>query len=145
MTNKIRQQIARLHKHIMNQRLDTMHKLSTKIVMCNDIICIEDLKVKNMVKNHNLARSVSDVSWSEFARQLEYKAKWHGKTVIKVDMWYPSSQICHICGHRNPDIKNLLIREWDCPCCYVHHDRDINAAINILNEGLRIYYEQLAV
>ncbi|WP_084207629.1 RNA-guided endonuclease TnpB family protein, partial [Staphylococcus microti] len=99
--------------------------------------CIEDLNTKGMLRNHKLAKSISDVSWSRFVTQLQYKAEWYGRKIIKVDKWFPSSQICSKCGHKD-DKKSLEIREWTCPVCHTYHDRDINASRNILNEGLRI-------
>ena len=136
--NKARIKLARLQEHITNQRTDFLQKLSTKLIRENDVICIEDLQVKNMIQNHKLARNIADVSWSEFTRQLQYKADWYGKTIIKVDKWYASSQICSCCGEQFPITKNLSIREWICPNCHTVLDRDGNAAINILREGKRI-------
>lgn len=129
--------VARLHEKVMNQRTDFLNKLSTEIIKNHDIICMEDLNTKGMIHNHKLAKSISDVSWSSFVAKLQYKADWYGRAIIKVDRFYPSSQICSVCGETTGK-KTLAIRAWDCPYCKAHHDRDINAAINILNEGLRI-------
>ena len=128
--------VARLHERVINQRDDFLNKSSTEIIKNHDIICIEDLNTKGMLRNHKLAKSISDVSWSAFVSKLEYKANWYGKTIVKVSRWFPSSQICSDCGHHDGK-KSLEIRGWNCPICHANHDRDFNASKNILAEGLR--------
>ncbi|MBQ6477733.1 MAG: IS200/IS605 family element transposase accessory protein TnpB [Erysipelotrichaceae bacterium] len=135
---KQRVKLARIHEKISDCRSDLLHKASTTLVKENQIIAVEDLNVKGMIRNHKLARSINDVSWSEFHRLLECKAKEYDSVFIKVPRFYASSQTCHVCGYKNALVKDLRIRKWTCPVCGSHHDRDHNAAINILNEALKM-------
>ncbi len=132
---KARKKVARLHARIADTRRDFQHQVSTKLIRENQTICVETLNVKGMLKNHKLAKAISDVGWGGFVRQLEYKAKWYGRTLIKIDRWYPSSKTCSACGSILESLT-LDVREWACPSCGVSHDRDINAACNILTAGL---------
>src|SRR2546428_2563933 len=134
---KARLKVARIHKKIADRRRDSQHQLSTHIIRENQVVCVESLAVKNMVQNHCLAKAISDVGWSEFVRQLEYKAAWYGRTLVKIDKWYPSSKRCFDCGHLL-DSLTLDVRVWTCPACGVVHDRDINAARNMLAAGLAV-------
>lgn len=136
--NKQRIKLNIVHEKIVNQRNDFLHKTSTRLIKENQIICLEDLNVKGMVKNHKLAKAINDVSWNEFVRQNNYKALWHDRIIQKVDSYFPSSQLCNVCGYKNIEVKDLSVREWICPKCNTIHNRDENAAKNIKNEGMRI-------
>ena len=129
--------VARLHEKISNQRKDFLHKLSANLIKNHDVICMEDLVSRNLMKNHHLARAIGDASWTEFVRQLHYKADWYGKKIVTISRWFPSSQLCSTCGESSGK-KPLSVREWTCESCGVHHDRDINASLNILKEGLSL-------
>ena len=135
--DKARRKVARIHARIADRRNDFLHKLSTRIIRENQTICIESLAVKAMAKHPTLAKAIYDVGWGEFIRQLEYKAAWYGRTLIKIDRWYPSSKQCAVCGHMH-DTLTLDTRQWTCPACGVQHDRDMNAAQNILAVGLTV-------
>ena len=136
---KKRIKLATQYEKITNFKNDFFQKLSRKLVDENQVIAIESLRIKNMVKNHRLAKSIQDSSWNKFVTMLEYKSKWQSNCqIVKIDTFFPSSQICNSCGYRDPKVKDLSIREWECPKCHAKHDRDINASINILNEGKRI-------
>ena len=132
---KARLKVARLHARIADARRDFLHKLSTRFINENQVIAIESLAVKNMIKNRKLAKSIGDASWSEFVRQLAYKARWFGRTLIGLDRWYPSSKRCSVCGYI-VDKLPLSVRAWSCPECGTTHDRDVNAARNVLTAGL---------
>jgi len=134
---KQRLKVARLHEKISNQRRDFLSKLSINLIKNHDKICMEDLASKNLIRNHHIARAIGDASWSEFCRMLEYKAEWYGKQIIKINRWFPSSQLCSNCK-TNSGKKPLHIREWTCDSCGTRHDRDLNASVNILHEGLRL-------
>ena len=136
--DKQRIRVARVHEKVTNQRNDFLQKQSTMLVRENQTICIEDLHVKGMIRNHKLAKSIASVSWAKFFEMLEYKAVWYGNELRRVPNMYPSSQTCSACGYQNPLVKNLRIRIWECPICHAVHNRDTNAGINILKKGLQM-------
>lgn len=135
--NKQRIKVARIHEKIHNVRIDYLHRITHQLISENQVIVSEDLGVNNMVQNHCLAKAISDCGWSELTRQLAYKAEWNNRQYIKIGRFVASSQMCHVCGYVNPETKDLSVREWTCPQCKTIHDRDVNAAINILNEGIK--------
>lgn len=136
--NKQRIKVAKLHEKVANQRKDFLHKQSRQITNAYDCVCIEDLDMKVMSQSLNFGKSVSDNGWGMFTAFLKYKLEEQSKQLIKVDKFFASSQTCSVCGYKNTEIKNLAVRAWDCPQCGTHHDRDVNAAINIRNEGMRL-------
>lgn len=141
---KQRIKVARIHETIENQRSDFLHKLSTKIVKNHDIIGMESLDIAQMLQNKELSKQIGDVSWAKFKEQIRYKADWYGKTLVEVEKSFPSSQLCHVCGHKNTQVKDLSVRQWTCPDCHTSHDRDVNASINIKKEALRIVASETA-
>jgi putative transposase len=135
---KARRKVAKLHARIADRRRDFLHKLTTRLVHENQVICVESLSVKNMMQNHTLAKAIADVGWGELVRQLQYKAVWYGRSVVAIDQWYPSSKRCSVCGHILDSLE-LDVRQWTCPECATVHDRDTNAALNIKAEGLSVF------
>ena len=135
---KQRKRVAKKHAKVANQRKDFLHKQSRQIANAYDCVCIEDLDMKAMAQSLNFGKSVSDNGWGMFVTFLRYKLDEQGKKLVKVDKFFASSQTCNVFGYKNRDTKNLRVREWDCPECGTHHDRDVNAAINIRNEGMRL-------
>ena len=134
--NKTKRKIALYYEKIKNIRNDYLHKVTTRIINENQVIITENLYVKSMMQDSHIAKNIADVSWRELTRQLSYKANWYGRTYIRVDKYYASSQTCHICGYKNSKVKDLSVRNWICPKCNITHNRDENAAINILYKGL---------
>ena len=141
---QLRVRIAREHEKIANRRKDYINKLSTRLLRENQTVVVEDLDVREVAEGDH-AKSEHDAAWRMFMNKLQYKAEWYGKTIVRVGRWFPSSQLCHVCGYRNTMTKKLNVRSWTCPQCGTSHDRDVNAAINILTEGKRIIAAGTAV
>ena len=135
---KQRKKVATIHEKVFNRRNDFLQKISSTLISENQVICVEGLRVANMMKNHRLARAISDASWGAFRRMLEYKSSWYGNNLVVTPTFYPSSQLCSHCGYQNSKVKNLAVRKWTCPQCKTLHDRDFNASMNILRCGLQI-------
>ena len=142
---KQRIKLSRIHENISNIRNDFINQLSSKIVNDNQVIIVEDLSIKKMMMESNLAKRLADVSISEFINKLEYKSRWYGRLFIKIDKYYASSQICSFCESKNPEVKDLSVRNWVCPTCHMEHDRDINAAENIVNRGMDILFDKYSL
>ena len=140
----LRKRIAREHEKVSNQRKDFIDKLSTRLLRENQTVAVEDLDVRDVAEGEH-AKAEHDTAWRMFLDKLDYKAEWYGRTIVRVGRWFPSSQLCHVCLERNPDTKDLAVREWTCPHCGAVHDRNINAAINILAEGKRLFAAGTAV
>ena len=135
---KARRRVARIHARIADRRRDFQHKLTTRLIRENQVVCVESLAIEHMLKNHCLAKAISDVGWGELLRQLEYKARWYGRTLVAINRWYPSSKRCSACGHELETLS-LAVREWTCPTCGAVHDRGVNAATNTKAEGLSAF------
>ena len=133
---KLRKRIAKLHERVVNQRNDFLHKLSKRVIGDNQAVIVEDLNIKGLIQNGNLSKHIADASWGRFINYLEYKAKLYGRELVKVNPFYPSSKLCSVCGYKNENLK-LSDRKWKCPYCGTQHDRDYNATVNLLKEGLK--------
>ena len=135
---KARRKVARIHARIADRRRDFQHKLTTRLIRENQVVCVESLAIENLLKNHCLAKAIADVGWGELLRMLSYKAAWYGRTLVSINRWYPSSKRCSACGHELDSLP-LAVREWTCPTCGAVHDRDVNAAYNTKAEGLSVF------
>ena len=139
---RYRTKLARIHRSIENRRTDFLQKLTTDLIQRFETVCVENLNVKGMMQNPNLAGAIGSASWSEFVRMLGYKAEWYGVNLLRAGRFDPTSQLCSACGHRNPDTKDLSVREWTCPVCGTRHDRDVNAAVNIMNTAIEKHFNK---